>query len=201
MPANTRTRTNTSATPDPREGADALLAAALAAIAQTQPSGKRQTGQTPTETLSQELTARDRAALTRMGWQKLSSNKPAEPKPTAKPKNGPSINPATFAALSQERRNANVFWAGLCSTLSRSNGKIWLPEIAAVAAQLEVLIPSPSQLCNRLAALTGAKVERPQGQAGWLVCNLPGEMVGAPVWVQLWQSHLAAFGATVTAEE
>ena len=198
MPANTRK--TTTATPDPKEGADALLAAALAAIA-AQSGGARRTSQTLHEVLAQDLTARDKAALARMGWQKLSSNKPAEPRPTAKPKAGPTINPASFPTLTQERRNSAVFWAGLCSTLSRSNGKIWLPEVAAVAAQLEVCLPSPSQLANRLSALTGATVQRPQSQAGWLICELPGEMLGASIWVQLWQSHLSAFGATIQAEE
>lgn len=193
-------KTTTSANPNPQEGADALLAAALAAIAQAQP-GRRQTGQAHAEKLAQELTPRDKAALNRMGWAKLSSNRPAEPRPTVKAKPGPTINPATFAGLSQERRNSAIFWAGLCSTLSRSNGKIWLPEVAAVAAQLELPIPAPSQLANRLAALTGATVERPASQAGWLICHLPGEMAGASIWAQLWISHLTAFSAKVAAED
>ncbi len=196
----TTRKTTTAATPDPKEGADALLMAALQAIAQTQTNGTRRTAQTQTEKLAQELTDRDRAALERIGWQKLSSSKPAEPKPTVKPKNGPTINPGTFHNLTDERRNSAIFWAGLCSTLGRNNGKVWLPEVAAVAAQLKVPIPSVSQLCNRLAALTGARVERPASQAGWLICQLDGEMAGASIWAQLWISHLAAFSATIAAE-
>lgn len=193
-------KTTTAATPDPREGADALLMAALEAIAQTRTNGTRRTAQTQTEKLAQELTERDRAALERMGWQKLSSSRPAEPGPTVKPKNGPTINPGTFHNLTDERRNSAIFWAGLCSTLSRNNGKIWLPEIAAVAAQLKVAVPSVSQLSNRLAALTGARVERPASQAGWLICQLPGEMAGAEIWARLWISHLSAFSASIKAE-
>lgn len=197
----TRTRKTTSATPDPQEGADALLMAALDAIAQDRHSGTRRTAQTITETLAQELTERDKAALARMGWQRLSSPKPATPKPTAKPKNGPTINPSTFEALTPERRASAVFWAGLCSTLSRSNGRVWLPEVAAVAAQLEVCLPSPAQLANRLSALTGAAVERPSAEAGWLICHLDGEMPGSKVWAQLWISYLNAFGASVTTDD
>lgn len=198
MPAITRK--TTSATPDPQEGADALLMAALQAIAQAPTRRSRRTISALTEALAQKLTERDSAALARMGWQRLSSPKPATPKPTAKPKNGPTINPSTFSGLTQERKNSAQFWAGLCSTLARNNGKIWLPEVAAVAAQLEVCIPSPAQLATRLSALTGATVERPASQAGWLICQLDGEMVGAEIWARLWISHLSAFGAKVTAE-
>jgi len=200
------TRINTrkpAAATAPANDPASLLAAALQAMAAQQPqtgSGRR-TAQTQRETLAQPLTARDRAALERMGWTgKLSSNKPAEPKPRANVKPGPSVKVATFADLSPERQASAQFWAGICSTLSRSNGRIWLPEVAAVASQLNVEITGPAQLAARLAALTGCPVTRPADQAGWLVCELPGEMPAAQLWAQLWASHLQAFSDLIAAE-
>ncbi len=197
------TKTTTAAAPQPANDPAALLAAALQAMAAAQPqtgSGRR-TAQTQRETLAQPLTARDRAALARMGWSgKLSSNKPAEPKPRANVKPGPSVKVATFADLSPERQASAQFWAGICSTLARSSGRVWLPEAAAVASQLNVEITGPAQLAARLAALTGCTVTRPADQAGWLHCDLPGEMAGAQLWAQLWASHLQAFSDAVAAE-
>lgn len=194
-----RTKTNANAAQDPA----ALLAAALQAMAAAQPqtgSGRR-TAATKAEQLAQPLTARDRAALARMGWTgKLSSNKPAEPKPRANVKPGPNVKVATFADLSPERQASAQFWAGICSTLSRSNGRIWLPEAAAVASQLNVEITGPAQLAARLSALTGCTVTRPADQAGWLVCDLPGEMAGADLWAQLWVAHLQAFSDLIAQE-
>ena len=201
------TRTNTrkpaAAAPEPKNDPASLLAAALQAMAAAQPqtNASRRTAQNQRETLSQPLTARDRAALARMGWSgKLSSNKPAEPKPRANVKPGPNVKVATFADLSPERRASAQFWAGICSTLSRSNGRVWLPEAAAVASQLGVEITGPAQLAARLAALTGCPVTRPADQAGWLVCELPGEMPGADLWAQLWNAHLQAFSDLIAAE-
>lgn len=214
MPVSTQslqiemTRTNTrkpaaSPAPEPANDPVALLAAALQAMAAAQPqtgSGRR-TAQTQRETLAQPLTARDRAALERMGWSgRLSSNKPAEPKPRANVKPGPSVKVATFNDLSPERRASAQFWAGICSTLARSNGRVWLPEAAAVASQLGVEITGPAQLAARLAALTGCPVTRPVADAGWLVCELPEEMPGADLWAQLWNAHLQAFSDAVAAE-
>jgi hypothetical protein len=88
----------------------------------------------------------------------------------------------------------------LCSTLSRNGGRVWIPEIAAVAAQLQVEIDTPSVLSNRLAYITHCVVERPADQAGWLICNLPGEMPAAQLWAQLWASHLQAFSDAVAQE-
>jgi hypothetical protein len=199
----TRTTKTAAAAPQPANDPAALLAAALQAMAAQQPrtgSGRR-TAATQRETLAQPLTARDKAALERMGWTgKLSSNKPAEPKPRANVKCGPSVKVATFADLSPERQASAQFWAGLCSTLSRSNGRIWLPEAAAVASQLEVEITGPAQLAARLSALTGCTVTRPADQAGWLICDLPGEMPAASVWAQLWQAHLQAFSDLIAQE-
>jgi hypothetical protein len=199
----TRTKTATAAAPEPKNDPAALLAAALQAMAAAQPqtgSGRR-TAQTQREQLAQSLSARDSAALARMGWTgKLSSNKPAEPKPRANVKCGPAVKVATFADLSPERQASAQFWAGLCSTLSRSNGRIWLPEAAAVAAQLGVEITGPAQLATRLSALTGCTVTRPADNAGWLHCELPGEMPAARVWAQLWNAHLTAFGDLIAAE-
>jgi hypothetical protein len=199
MTRATKTATATNAVQDPA----VLLAAALRAMAAAQPqtgSGRR-TAQTQREQLAQPLTQRDRAALDRMGWSgKLSSNKPAEPKPRANVKPGPSVKVATFNDLSPERRASAQFWAGICSTLARSNGRVWLPEAAAVASQLGVEITGPAQLAARLAALTGCTVTRPADQAGWLVCELPGQMAGADLWAQLWVSHLQAFSDLIAAE-
>jgi hypothetical protein len=180
-----------------------ILAAALQAMAATQQhkSAARRTAQGNAEVLAQPLTARDKAALARMGWSgKLSSNKPAEPKPRANVKAGPAVKVATFNDLSPERRASAQFWAGICSTLARSNGRVWLPEAAAVASQLNVEITGPAQLAARLAALTGCTVTRPADQAGWLLCELPGEMAGAALWAQLWASHLQAFSDLIAAE-
>jgi hypothetical protein len=200
MATNTRTKTNANAPQDPAS----LLAAALQAMAASQP-GKRVTARTHSETLAQPLTARDRAALERMGWTaRLSSAKPSQSAPSKRGKadarSGPRVTVGTFADLSPERQASTQFWAGLCSTLSRSNGKIWIPEVAAVAAQLQVEIDSPAVLANRLAYITHCAVSRPADQAGWLVCELPGEMPAANVWAQLWNAHLTAFGDAIAAE-
>ena len=197
---NTKTATNTATTAnDPA----ALLAAALQAMAAAQPqtNASRRTAQTQREQLSQPLTPRDKAALARMGWTgKLSSSKPAEPKPRANTKPGPNVKVATFADLSPERQASAQFWAGICSTLSRSAGRVWLPEAAAVASQLSVKLDSPAQLATRLSALTGCTVTRPADQAGWLICELPGEMPAANVWAQLWNAHLQAFSDLIAQE-
>jgi hypothetical protein len=197
------TRKNTSNSNNTAQDPAAILAAALQAMAATQQhkSAARRTAQGNAEVLAQPLTARDKAALERMGWNgRLSSNKPAEPKPRANVKAGPSVKVATFNDLSPERRASAQFWAGICSTLARSNGRVWLPEAAAVASQLGVEITGPAQLAARLAALTGCTVTRPADQAGWLVCELPGEMAAADLWAQLWASHLQAFTDAVAAE-
>ena len=197
------TRKNTSNSTNAAQDPAALLAAALQAMAAAQPqtNGSRRTASTKAEQLAQPLTARDRAALARMGWTgKLSSSKPAEPKPRANVKPGPNVKVATFNDLSPERRASAQFWAGVCSTLSRSAGRVWLPEVAAVASQLGVEITGPAQLAARLSALTGCTVTRPADQAGWLTCDLPGEMAGADLWAQLWNAHLQAFSDLVAAE-
>jgi hypothetical protein len=199
MATRKNTNTNTNTANDPAS----LLAAALQAMAAAQPqtNASRRTAATKTEQLAQPLTQRDKAALERMGWTgKLSSNKPAEPKPRANVKPGPAVKVSTFADLSPERQASAQFWAGICSTLSRSNGRVWLPEAAAVASQLNVEITGPAQLAARLAALTGCTVTRPADQAGWLFCELPGEMPAADLWAQLWISHLQAFSDAVAAE-
>jgi hypothetical protein len=199
----TRATKTAAAAPQPAQDPAALLAAALQAMAAADPgrNASRRTAATQRETLAQPLTVRDRAALERMGWTgKLSSAKPAEPKPRASMKPGPSVKVATFADLSPERQASAQFWAGLCSTLSRSNGRIWLPEAAAVASQLNVKLDSPAQLATRLSALTGCTVTRPADQAGWLVCELPGEMPAAQVWAQLWNAHLQAFSDLIAQE-
>lgn len=194
MPTN-RKNTNTSAAQDPA----ALLLAALQASAASKPATRR-TAATQAETLAQPLTDRDRAALDRMGWTgRLSSPKPSEPKPTAKVKPGPVINPATFADLTPERQASAQFWAGLCATLQRSGGRLWLPEAAAVAAQLGVPITGPSQLAARLTAVTGLPVTRPTSEAGWLVCSIEEPMSGAEIWAQLWNAHLQAFTDAIAA--
>lgn len=191
----TRTKTNANAAQDPA----ALLLAALQASAKTNPGSARRTAQARAEELAQPLTDRDRAALEQMGWAgcRLSSPKASEPKPTAKVKSGPIVSPATFAELSPERQASAQFWAGLCSVLARSNGRVWLPEAAAVAAQLGVAITSPAQLAARLSALTGLPVSRPTTEAGWLVCEIAEPMAGAEIWAQLFNSHTAAYGAAV----
>ena len=194
--ANTRAKTAAAAAPDPKDPA-ALLMAALRASGTASVRRTVRSTAAP-EQLAQPLTDRDRAALEQLGWTgKLSSPKPAEPKPTAKVKAGPVINPATYADLSPERQASSQFWAGLCSTLARSNGRIWLPEVAAVAAQLSVEITGPAQLAARLSALTGRPVSRPATDAGWLICDIPNEMPGAQLWAQLWASHASAYGTAV----
>jgi hypothetical protein len=201
------TKTATAAAPQPANDPAALLAAALQAMAAAQPqtNAGRRTAQTQREQLSQPLTARDRAALARMGWEgRLSSAKPSQSAPSkrgkAEAKPGPRVTVSTFADLSPERQRTTQFWCGLCSTLSRSNGKIWIPEVAAVAAQLQVELDSPAVLANRLSYVTHCTVTRPADQAGWLHCDLPGEMAAADLWAQLWVAHLQAFTDTVAAE-
>jgi len=202
----TRTKT-AAAAPQPANDPAALLAAALQAMAAAQPqtnSGRR-TAATQRETLAQPLTARDKAAMARMGWEgRLSSAKPSQSAPSKRgkveAKSGPRVTVATFQDLAPERQRTTQFWAGLCSTLSRSNGRVWLPEVAAVAAQLQIDIDSPNKLANRLAYITHCTVSRPADNAGWLHCDLPGEMPAAQVWAQLWQAHLQAFSDLIAQE-
>jgi len=201
------TRTNktaAAAAPQPANDPAALLAAALQAMAAAQPAS-RTTSRTYNETLAQPLTSRDKAALARMGWEgRLSSAKPSQSAPSkrgkADAKPGPRVTVATFRDLSPERQRTTQFWCGLCSTLSRSSGKIWIPEVAAVAAQLQVELDSPAVLANRLAYVTHCTVSRPADNAGWLHCELPGEMPAASVWAQLWQAHLQAFSDLIAQE-
>lgn len=186
------TRKPAASAPEPKQPtADDLFLLALAGMAKT---GKaRATAQTQAETLAQPLTARETEALARLGWQRLSSPKPAAPKPTAKVKDGPTINPATYNDLTKERQQSLKFWAGLCATLSRSNGKVWLPEVACVACELGVMIASPSQLANRLSALTGRTVSRPAGKdAGWLHCDIE-EGPQAEMLARVWALNAQAF--------
>lgn len=202
MPTN-NARTKTASAPEPskrnQQDPAALLMAALQASAASKPQ-QRRTAATQAETLAQPLTDRDRVALERMGWTgRLSSPKAAEPKPTAKVKSGPVVNPATFADLTPERQASTQFWAGLCATLQRSSGRLWLPEAAAVASQLGVAITGPSQLAARLTAVTGLPVTRPQDQAGWLICQIDEAMPGADIWAQLWNVHLQAFTDAIAA--
>lgn len=200
---NTNTRTKTAASgdgPSRKEirNAAELLMAALQASAALNTGTTRRTAQTRAEELAQPLTDRDRAALEQLGWTgKLSSSKPAEPKPTAKVKAGPVINPTTYGDLSPERQASSQFWAGLCSVLARSNGRVWLPEAAAVAAHLGVEITSPAQLAARLSALTGLPVSRPVTEAGWLICEIQEPMSASDLWAQLWNTHAATYGAAV----
>jgi hypothetical protein len=204
MTAN-NTRTKTASAPEPSKRNEhqdpaALLMAALQASAKANPTRSTTRSTAAPEQLAQPLTDRDRAALEQMGWtSKLSSPKPAEPKPTAKVKSGPVINPATYGDLSPERQASSQFWAGLCSVLARSNGRVWLPEVAAAAAHLGVEITSPAQLAARLSALTGLPVSRPTAEAGWLICDIKEPMPAADVWAQLFNAHLAAYGAAVLA--
>jgi hypothetical protein len=83
--------------------------------------------------------------------------------------------------------------------LARSNGRVWLPEIAAVAAHLSVEITSPAQLAARLSALTGLPVSRPVAEAGWLICDIPEPMAAADVWAQLFNAHASAYGVAIAA--
>lgn len=194
MTSTKTTKTNTAAVADPA----ALLMAALQASAKANPSRTTSRSTAAPEQLAQPLTDRDRAALEQLGWTgKLSSPKPAEPKPTAKVKAGPVINPATYGDLSPERQASAQFWAGICSVLARSNGRVWMPEAAAVAAHLNVEITSPAQLAARLSALTGLPVSRPVADAGWLICDIKEPMAAADVWAQLFNAHASAYGAAV----
>lgn len=201
--ATNNTRKTAAAAPDPKRNSSdpaALLMAALQASAASKPQ-QRRTAAIQAEQLSQPLSDRDRAALERMGWTgRLSSPKAAEPKPTHKVKPGPVINPATFADLTPERQARAQFWAGLCATLQRSGGRLWLPEAAAVACQLGVAITGPSQLAARLTAVTGLPVQRPTSEAGWLICDISEAMPGADIWAQLWNAHLQAFTDAIAAE-
>lgn len=193
--ANTKPATPAPAPLDP----DELLLAALAAMGATNTTAG-DTEPEVLELLAAELSSRDRAALDRMGWTgRLTAPKPTAPPKKAKRKNGPIINAKAFSELSPARKASAQFWAGLCSTLARSNGKVWIPEIAAVAAHLGVEIASPAQLAARLAALVGRPVSRPEGENGGflMVENLP-EMVGAQLWAQLWARHLQAFTPTAS---
>lgn len=195
MPSNTKPAAASPAPLDP----DELLLQALAAMGATNTS----TGDTEPEVLellAAELSSRDRAALDRMGWTgRLTAPKPTAPPKKAKRKSGPIINPQGFSQLTPQRKASAQFWAGLCSTLARSGGKVWIPEAAAVAAVLGVEIASPAQLAARLAALIGRPVARPEGENGGflLVEGLP-EMTGAQLWAQLWARHLQAFSPTAT---
>lgn len=201
MPTNTRK--TAAAAPDPKRNSNdpaALLMAALQASAKTIDRQRRIPRKYQQEQLAQPLTDRDAAALARLGWTgRLSSLKPSEPKPTAKVKPGPVINPATFADLTPERQASAQFWAGLCATLQRSNGRVWIPEAAAVAVQLGVEITGPSQLAARLTAVTGLPVCRPVADAGWLICPIKEEMAGAEIWAQLWNAHLQQFTDAIAA--
>lgn len=175
-----------------------LLMAALQASAKASPATRTSRATAAPEQLAQPLTDRDRAALEQLGWNgRLSSPKPSEPKPKAKVKPGPAVNVATFSNLSPERQASSQFWAGLCSVLARSKGKVWLPEAAAVAAHLNVEITSPAQLAARLSALTGRPVSRPIDQAGWLLCDITEPMAGAEMWAKLFNAHAAAYGASI----
>lgn len=151
------------------------------------------------ETLCQPLSERDRIALERIGWDgRLTAAKATQPSPKAKRKAGPIINPNTFESLTPQRQASAKFWAGLCSTLARSNGRVWLPEVAAVAAVLEVDIASPAQLSARLAALIGRPVARPEGEelGGFITVEDLPEMNGAQLWSQLWGRYLQRFTPT-----
>jgi hypothetical protein len=59
---------------------------------------------------------------------------------------------------------------------------------------------NPAQLATRLAGITGCPVTRPVADAGWLHCDLPGEMAGADAWVGIWNASLSAFSAAAIAE-
>lgn len=204
MTTNTRTKTAASGDGPSRKeirNAAELLMAALQASAALNTGTARRTAQARAEELAQPLTDRDRAALEQLGWagSRLSSPKPTEPKPMAKVKSGPTINPATYGDLNPQRQANSQFWAGLCSVLARSNGRIWIPEAAAVAAHLGVQLTSPCSLANRLSALTGLPVSRPTDAAGWLVCDITEAMPAADLWAQLWNAHAAAYGAAIAA--
>jgi len=195
------TKLASPAAPDPRDPVDFILLQALAAMGATSTS----TGDTEPETLEtlcQPLSDRDKTALDRMGWGgRLTAPNPTQPPKKAKRKSGPIINPQGFSQLTPQRKASAQFWAGLCSTLSRSGGKVWLPEAAAVAAHLGVEIASPAQLAARLAALIGRPVSRPEGEhGGFLIVESLPEMTGAQLWAQLWARHLQAFTPTTAAK-
>lgn len=204
MTTNTRTKTAASGDGPSRKeirNAAELLMAALQASAALNAGTTRRTAQARAEELAQPLTDRDRAALEQLGWagSRLSSPRPTEPKPMAKVKSGPTINPTTYGDLNPQRQASSQFWAGLCSVLARSNGRIWIPEAAAVAAHLGVQLTSPAQLAARLSALTGLPVSRPTSEAGWLICDIQEPMPAADLWAQLWNTHAAAYGAAIAA--
>jgi len=192
MTRNTKPAAPAPAPMDP----DELLLQALAAMGGTNASAD--TEPEVLELLAAELSSRDRAALERMGWSgRLTAPRPTQPPRKAKKKAGPIINAARFAELTPQRQASAQFWAGLCSTLARSNGKVWIPEAAAVAAVLGVEVASPAQLAARLAALIGRPVARPEGEhGGFLVVEDLPEMTGAQLWAQLWSRHLQAFTPT-----
>lgn len=194
--------TNKPNTNKPAQAEDLLLSLLAEAVSESarKTSQARRTSQAQGEVLAQELTPRDVAALERMGWTgRLSSPKPNSPQRGQTVKPGPLIS-ANFASLSPETQARQIFWAGLCSTLSRSKGKIWIPEIAAVAAQMGIPLPNVSRLSNQLVAMTGCAVERPSNQAGWLVCNIHGEMPAATKWAKIWQISLQKFSDNIAAE-
>jgi hypothetical protein len=208
MPTNNNAKNNakTSERNAAQDPVTKLLAEALQAMAAAslKPT-KRATAQSRSEELAQPLTERDIQALTRAGWikqngdfQRLSSPAPQQPKPTDKVKTGPIVNVATFADLTPERQASFQFWAGLCSTLARSGGRVWLPEVAAVAAQLGIVFDGPSQLSRRLTSLVGLPVSRPRDQAGWLICEIE-PMPGSEIWAQLWNTHLQVFTDKIAA--
>ena len=193
---STNTKPAAAAAPDP----DDLLMAALAAMGASTASASA-SAEEILEILCQPLSERDQAALDRMGWcGRLTAPRPTAPPRKAKKKSGPIINAQNFSQLTPQRRASAQFWAGLCSTLSRANGKVWIPEIAAVAAQLNVEVASPAQLAARLAALIGRPVSRPEGEnAGFLLVEGLPEMAGAQLWSQLWNRHLQRFTPTTAA--
>ena len=196
MTRNTKPAAPAPAPLDP----DELLLQALKAMGAGSTRSTADTEPEVLEVLCQPLSDRDQAALERMGWAgRLTAPKATQPPRKAKKKSGPVINAARFAELTPARQASAQFWAGLCSTLARSNGKVWLPEVAAVAATLGVEIASPAQLAARLAALIGRPVARPEGENGGflMVEDLP-EMNGAQFWAQLWVRHLQTFMPTAT---
>lgn len=191
MTRNTKPAAPAPAPMDP----DELLLQALAAMGATK-SASANTEPEVLEVLCQPLSARDEDALERMGWAgRLTAPRPTQPPAKAKKKSGPVINAARFSELTPARQASSQFWAGLCSTIARNGGKVWLPEIAAVAATLGVEVASPAQLSARLAALIGRPVARPEGEklGGFLVVSDLPEMNGAQLWAQLWARRVQAF--------
>lgn len=150
------------------------------------------------ENFFQPLTITDAAALQEIGWTgKLSSNRQSIPRPNSKIKSGPTFVPENFGYLTEQRKASIQFWSGLCSVLSQNNGRVWMPEVAAVAVHLGVCIPTPSQLASRLSAMTGLAVSRPRSAAGWLYCKIDNQPKGVELWSQLWMTHLVAFRKSV----